>query len=93
MTHTIKDSDLSQLSPADRIMLAQELWDSVNERAKAVPMTKVQRQELDRRLAEIESGKCREFPGRPFATRCGRDDDVLWNAKYECRVDLKRFAE
>jgi putative addiction module component (TIGR02574 family) len=62
MTHNIKDFDFSQLSAADRIMLAQKLWDSVDDQPKAVPLTTAQREELDRRLAELETGKVQGIP-------------------------------
>jgi putative addiction module component (TIGR02574 family) len=57
MTHIEKDFDFSHLTAAERIMLAQELWDSVHEEVEAAPLTAAQRDELDRRLDELESGK------------------------------------
>lgn len=46
--------DYSQLSPMERLELAQELWDSVDEAEVDVPLTEAQRNELDRRLEEYE---------------------------------------
>jgi putative addiction module component (TIGR02574 family) len=44
-------SDLRALSISERLLLAQDLWDSVvQEDPEAVPMTDAQRQELDHRL-------------------------------------------
>jgi len=57
ITHNIKDFDFSKLSAAERLMLAQELWESVDVQVTAMPLTDGQRAELDRRLAELESGK------------------------------------
>lgn len=56
MSQTIKDFDYSGLSAAERILLAQELWDSVHREASAAPLTAEQRQRLERRRAELESG-------------------------------------
>jgi putative addiction module component (TIGR02574 family) len=46
-------SDLLKLSPAERIQLAQDLWDSVPE--DAIPLTEEQVAELERRMAEHRS--------------------------------------
>ena len=45
-------SELFALTEAERIQLAQELWDSIPEESAALPLTAEQRRELDRRLAE-----------------------------------------
>lgn len=47
-------SDLLKLSPAERIQLAQDLWDSIPEEFSGLPLSEEQRAELDRRLAEHE---------------------------------------
>jgi putative addiction module component (TIGR02574 family) len=57
-----KPIDLSHLSPADRIHLVQELWDSIHEDAQAVPLTAEQKAELERRHTEMESGAVRGIP-------------------------------
>jgi putative addiction module component (TIGR02574 family) len=46
-------SELMRLSPAERIQLAQDLWDSLSE-DELPPLTLEQIQELERRLAEHE---------------------------------------
>jgi putative addiction module component (TIGR02574 family) len=44
--------ELFQLSPAERIQLAEDLWDSVAAAPEAMPpLTEAQRAEIDRRLA------------------------------------------
>lgn len=43
-------SDLLELSVAERIRLAQEIWDSIAEVPDAVTLTESERRELDRRL-------------------------------------------
>lgn len=51
--------DIATLSPEERLELLEQLWDSLSTRPDAVPMTKPQREELDRRLDELD----REGPG------------------------------
>jgi putative addiction module component (TIGR02574 family) len=48
--------DFSHLTPAERIELAQDLWDSLEpeEIAEALPLTEAQKAELDRRLEDLE---------------------------------------
>lgn len=57
--------DFSHLTPAERIELAQELWDSldVDRVAAAFPLTAEQRAELDRRLADLDA---HPDEGRPW---------------------------
>lgn len=43
-------SDILQLSVAERIQLAEDIWDSIAAFPEAVDLTEVQRQELDRGL-------------------------------------------
>jgi putative addiction module component (TIGR02574 family) len=45
--------DFSKLSVAERIQLAEELWDSIPESAD-ISLTDAQRVELDRRLEDLE---------------------------------------
>jgi len=48
------DLDLSKLSVAERIQLAEDLWDSVAEETGGLPLTAAQKAELDRRLDDLE---------------------------------------
>jgi putative addiction module component (TIGR02574 family) len=48
------DLDISKLSLAERIQLAEDLWDSVAADTGEVPITEAQKAELDRRLADLE---------------------------------------
>ncbi len=50
-SHPLLKVDISQLSVAERIQLAEDLWDSISEQAEDVTLSEVQKQELDRRLA------------------------------------------
>ena len=48
------DLDISKLSVAERIQLAEDLWDSVAAETGELPLPEAQAAELDRRLAELE---------------------------------------
>ena len=59
--------DIASLSPEERLRLLDELWESLSATPEAVPLTTAQRDELDRRLDELD----REGPtGIPW-------DDVM----------------
>ena len=42
--------DFSQLTVAERIQLAEDLWDSISEAPEVLSLTDAQREELHRRL-------------------------------------------
>jgi putative addiction module component (TIGR02574 family) len=46
--------NINELSPEERLCLIEELWDSLNEPPGSVPLTNAQREELDRRLDDLE---------------------------------------
>ena len=46
--------DITKLTPAERLQLVEELWDSLCDTPEAVPLTEAQRVELDRRLDDLE---------------------------------------
>ena len=46
--------DIASLSPEDRLRLLEQLWESLSETPAAVPLTNSQREELDRRLDELD---------------------------------------
>ncbi|GAA6620108.1 addiction module protein [Scytonema sp. NUACC26] len=48
--HPLLKIEISQLSIAERIQLAEDLWDSILEQQDEVPLTDAQQQELDLRL-------------------------------------------
>ncbi|MCI0683483.1 MAG: addiction module protein [Gemmataceae bacterium] len=50
MPVTMKDLGIDRLSPADRVALAQEIWDSINDENDLPPLDETQRREIDRRL-------------------------------------------
>lgn len=47
--------ELSQLSTAEKILLVEDLWDSIASDESHVPVPQSHRDELDRRLASHES--------------------------------------
>ena len=50
------------LDPAERIRLAQDLWDSVSEVPDSEPLTDMQKSELDRRLEAIQNRPDQSIP-------------------------------
>jgi putative addiction module component (TIGR02574 family) len=48
------DFDINKLSIAERIQLAEDLWDSIPPEGGDVPLTEGQKAELDRRLDDLE---------------------------------------
>jgi putative addiction module component (TIGR02574 family) len=52
MSQAMKDLGIDQLSVADRIALAQAIWDSVAAEVERTPLTESERSELERRLAD-----------------------------------------
>jgi putative addiction module component (TIGR02574 family) len=53
-THPLLKVEISQLSVAERIQLAEDLWDSILEHQEEIPLTEAQQKELDRRLENYE---------------------------------------
>lgn len=51
MTATIKSLGIDQLSVAERILLVEEIWDSIREDEPSATLTEPQRIDLERRLA------------------------------------------
>lgn len=44
------EAELRALSPAERILLVEEIWDRIAAEPEGVPLSPAQRAELDRRL-------------------------------------------
>lgn len=53
-SHPLLKVEISQLSVSERIQLAEDLWDSIQESSDELPLTEAQQQELDRRLQKYE---------------------------------------
>jgi putative addiction module component (TIGR02574 family) len=61
--------DIATLSQEERLRLLEQLWDSLSSTPEAIPLTDAQREELDRRLDELD----REGPtGIPAGRRTPR---------------------
>lgn len=48
--HPLLKVEIDRLSIAERIQLAEDLWDSILDRQDELPLDRSQQQELDRRL-------------------------------------------
>lgn len=46
--------DLVKLSPEERLRLIDEIWESLSTSPDSIPVTDAQREELDRRLDDLE---------------------------------------
>ncbi|HWV15253.1 MAG TPA: addiction module protein [Cellvibrio sp.] len=55
---------IQELSISERILLAEELWDSVMVEQGLLPISEEQRKELDRRLEMYEASSS---PGAPWS--------------------------
>lgn len=60
---------IAELSPEERLRLLEQLWESLSQTPEAIPLTSAQREELDRRLDELD----RDGPvGIPWEEVLGR---------------------
>jgi len=48
--------DIEKLNAEEKLRLIEELWESLNDDPSQIPLTRTQREELDRRLDEIDKG-------------------------------------
>jgi len=55
MAISLKSLGIERLGIEERLILVEELWDSIAADSAAVPLTEAQRAELDRRIAEHET--------------------------------------
>lgn len=55
MSSALKALGIDRLSVAERILLVEEIWDSIAEEEEAVSLTEGQRQDLQRRIAAYEA--------------------------------------
>ena len=46
--------DIASLSTEERLRLMEELWESLRATPEGIPLTNAQREELDRRLDELD---------------------------------------
>ena len=50
MSQTLKTLGIDQLSVAQRILLVEEIWDSIAAEAEQAPLSEAQQEDLQRRL-------------------------------------------
>jgi putative addiction module component (TIGR02574 family) len=62
--NAVVESELRTLSPSERILLVEEIWDRIAADPESVTISPAQRAELDRRLDALEA---KLDPGRPWA--------------------------
>jgi putative addiction module component (TIGR02574 family) len=55
MEKCLTPSELKKLSVAERILMVQEIWDSIAAEPESLPVTQTQRTELDRRMASFNA--------------------------------------
>lgn len=54
--------NIEQLSPEERLQLLDRLWESLRAHPDQLPLTAAQRDELDRRLEELDRGETDGIP-------------------------------
>jgi putative addiction module component (TIGR02574 family) len=74
MSHPSRPFDFSHLSPAERILLAEDLWDSVAAEQDVPPLTPEQQEELERRLALADRGEMAYSPWQDVKRRLTRPE-------------------
>jgi putative addiction module component (TIGR02574 family) len=55
MSPTLKSLGIDRLSVAERILLVEEIWDSIPEEPQQPPLTEAQKQDLERRLVAYKA--------------------------------------
>jgi putative addiction module component (TIGR02574 family) len=55
MSATLKSLGIDKLSVAERILLVEEIWDSIAPEAVHLPLPESQRQDLQRRIADYDA--------------------------------------
>ena len=54
--------DIEKMSPEERLRLIEDLWESLRRRPETLPLTEGQREELDRRLDQLDRGETETIP-------------------------------
>jgi putative addiction module component (TIGR02574 family) len=62
-------ADILELSVAERILLVEDIWDSIAEAPETLPLTASQKEELDRRLAAYHQDPSAGSPWHEVVTR------------------------
>jgi len=64
--------DIATLSQEERLRLLEQLWDSLSSTPEAIPLTDAQREELDRRLDELDRDGPAGIPADDVLDRLSR---------------------
>jgi putative addiction module component (TIGR02574 family) len=64
--HPLLKVEISELSIAERIKLAEDLWDSMLEQQEELPLSPAQQQELERRLENYQKNLQMVLVGKRF---------------------------
>ena len=67
----LKMSDILELSVAERIQLVQDIWDSIAQVPESLDLTQDQKEELDRRLENLQKNPSSAVPWEELKTRIG----------------------
>jgi putative addiction module component (TIGR02574 family) len=70
-SHPLLKVDISQLSVAERIQLAEDLWDSILEQQEQLPLSQAQQQELDQRLESYQKNPANSSSWEEVKKRLG----------------------
>ncbi|MBE9138705.1 addiction module protein [Nodosilinea sp. LEGE 07088] len=70
-SHPLLKVEISQLSVAERIQLAEDLWDSILDHQEELLLTEAQEQELDRRLESYHQNPTAGSPWEEVKQRLG----------------------
>ena len=62
-------ADVLALSPEERLLLVEEIWDSIANVPESVALTEAQRRELDERLAEYRNDPTAGSPWEQVKSR------------------------
>jgi putative addiction module component (TIGR02574 family) len=71
---SLSTEDIQALSAAERLELIAALWDSLADSPEDVPVTDVQRRELDRRLDRYRRGQTQLHSWEDVRARIERDE-------------------
>ena len=58
----LSPEEIAELSVAERVQLAEDIWDSIAADPASLPITEAQKLELDRRLSTFEAEPSRTQP-------------------------------
>ena len=58
----LSPEEIAELSVAERVQLAEDIWDSIAADPASLPITEAQKLELDRRLSTFEAEPSRTEP-------------------------------